>query len=45
MLPSGNSMYVGMANNANLLANPANPPNGGWELIQLQPKSGTGASQ
>jgi hypothetical protein len=31
------SMYAGMANNANLLADPSNPPNGGWELIQLQP--------
>jgi hypothetical protein len=38
LLPSGNTMYVGMANNANLLADPAHPPNGGWELIQLQPK-------
>jgi hypothetical protein len=38
MLPSGNLMYVGMANNANLLANPATPPNGGWELLVLQPK-------
>ena len=38
LLPSGDSMYVGMANSANLLGDPENPPNGGWELILLQPE-------
>jgi hypothetical protein len=38
LVPAGDSMYVGIANAANLLGDPANPPNGGWELIQLQPK-------
>ena len=46
LLPSSTdpaSMYVGMANNANLLGDPANQPNGGWELILLQPKTTNGA--
>jgi hypothetical protein len=37
LLPAGDSMYVGMANSANLLGDPANPPNGGFELIRLDP--------
>jgi len=44
LLPSAtdpNSMYVGMANNANLLGDPTNPPVGGWELILLQPNPTT----
>jgi len=38
LLPSGDLMYVGIANSANLLGDPENPPNGGWELILLQPE-------
>jgi hypothetical protein len=38
LVRAGDSMYVGMANAAHLLGDPATLPNGGWELIQLQPK-------
>jgi hypothetical protein len=38
MLPSGGSLFLGMANNMNLLTNPNGPlPLGGWELIEATP--------
>lgn len=40
MIPAGDVMYVGMANAANLLGDTTDDqPDGGWELIKLQPKT------
>jgi hypothetical protein len=38
LLPAANQMWVGMANNMNLLTTPGEP-DGGWELIELIPKA------
>jgi hypothetical protein len=39
LVPAAGSMYVGMANAMNLLTDPNDTlPQGGWELIELQPK-------